>query len=193
MIIPIDIRHVLLPGSKQEEFQAVMGALSKCLTSASQAFMRRHGNAATNLTRSRISDDGFAELNFDHVLKAHSDTVDDSLALQSLLTCMVEINLAFLECWDCPKLYECGARYGRTNDWRAMPAIIETQRADCKSVGPARCAELLKQGVPATCVHRWYKRDDGGTDFHILLMVDGETFEDPSKIMGMNPETVAEL
>jgi hypothetical protein len=192
MIIPVDIRHVLLPGSNPEEYKIVMGALQECLTSISQAYYRRHGTAAKTLPLSRVSSDGFAEINMDHVFRADSDPVDDSQALKPLLDCMVKINRAFFRHWDCKSLYECGARYARTHDWRPMPSLIESSKGDCKSLGPARCAELLEEGHSCMMIHRWAKRDDGGTDFHILLMVDGVQYEDPSKILGMTPDNVAE-
>jgi hypothetical protein len=191
MIIPIDIRQALSSDASPKEYACVMDALRDCLVSIHQAFLRRHGSTAKNLTLSRVSD-GFAFINMDHVFRSNSDPVDDSLALNALLDCMVSINRTFLRLWQCQSLYECGARYARTQDWRPIPALIKSRKGDCKSLGPARCAELLENGIPAKMVHRWDKRDDGGTDFHILLMVDGKAFEDPSKILGMTPETVAE-
>lgn len=191
MIIPIDIRHVIGPGANPDEYDAVMGAIRECMVSVNRAWVNRHGATAKNLSLSRVSD-GFAEINMDHVFKADSDPVDDSQALKPLLDCMVTINRAFLRSWRCQPLYECGARYKRTDDWRPLPALIESRKGDCKSLGPARCAELIEDGHQVMMIHRWAKRDDGGTDFHILLMVDGERYEDPSKILGMTPENVAE-
>jgi hypothetical protein len=221
MIIPIDIRHVLRSDSSREEYARVMQALQTCLRSCNEAWLRRHGEPAENLTLSRVRD-GVAELNMDHVFKPDSHETDDSLALKAILDCMVEINRAFLCAYRCQPLYDCGARYARTDDWRPMPALIQSRRGDCKSLGPARCAELLEDGVPVMMVHRWAKRKhddnanhkfrfdghweghmricaicgqpegDGGTDFHILLMVDGKEFEDPSKILGMTAANAAE-
>jgi hypothetical protein len=35
---------------------------------------------------------------------------------------------------------------------------------------------------------RFKKRKDGGSDWHILVLVDGTRFEDPSSILGMNKD-----
>lgn len=205
MIIPIDIRHVFLPGSPPAERDGVMRALQDCLVSCDRAWRRRHGVSAANLSQSRVSTSsdecgpGYALLDMAHVFRPDSHETDDSLALKACLDCMVEIDRIFLRTYRSPKLYDCGARFTRTEDWRPTPAIIASRKADCKSFGPARCAELLEDGVPVLMVHRWAKRDEAdgrraprlrqdGTDFHILLMVDGRLFEDPSKILGMEQD-----
>ena len=124
-----------------------------------------------------------------YVFRADSPSVEDSQALEALLECQVSLGLAFLRRYGnkVPPLYSF-ATYARTNEWLPYPMIWRYKRADCKSLGPARAAELRLQGINVKMVHRWVKRRDGGKDFHILLMVNGKVFEDPSKICGMRDE-----
>jgi hypothetical protein len=124
-------------------------------------------------------------LNLLHVFHPGSDPVDNALALEALLELMVALNRAFLRRHPgCKPLYASGVRYGRTRIWEPIPALYARGYGDCKSLATARIAELRQSGVDCKPVFRWVQRPDGVRDFHILVQT-GDTFEDPSKTLGM--------
>lgn len=124
-------------------------------------------------------------LNLMHVFHPGSPSVDNALALEALLDCMVALNLAFLRTHPGTKpLYSSGVRYGRTRIWEPIPALYARGYGDCKSLATARVAELRLSGIECKPVYRWVTRPNGVRDFHILVQT-GDTFEDPSKTLGM--------
>jgi hypothetical protein len=131
----------------------------------------------------------------DHVFRADSPTTDDDMALACLLECMVNVDRAVIRRArpPLPLLYRSGVRYARCELWLPVPALYRAKGGDCKSLAPARAAEIIEfDRVPAKCVHRWFRRADGGKDFHILIEVNGEVWEDPSKRLGMTDSDFAE-
>lgn len=129
-------------------------------------------------------------LNLPHVFQEPlSDEVSDDYALNALLDCMVKLNLAALRAHAFPSLYESGVRYGRTKIWEPIPALYSRQRGDCKSLSPARVAELyVHHGIQARCVFRGDPKETH-TDWHILVQIP----RDPSLVgvMGLTREDVA--
>ena len=124
-------------------------------------------------------------INLLHVFQPGSSPVDNAYALEALLDCMVRLNLAFLRTHPGIKpLYSSGVRYGRTRIWEPIPALYVRGYGDCKSLATARVAELRLSGVDCKPVFRWIRRADGVRDFHVLVQT-GDTFEDPSKVLGM--------
>jgi hypothetical protein len=110
--------------------------------------------------------------------------------LKALLDCLVNINLAFLRRY--PKtlgLYQSGVTYGRTLWWEPIPALYSRTKGDCKSLATALVAQYQMQGIPSQPVFRWMKNSKDNTDFHILVQTPSG-FEDPSKILGMDKNTV---
>jgi hypothetical protein len=134
---------------------------------------------------------------FGYVFRPDSDPVDDSQALQACLEFQCLLGRRFLRrCTTLgirvPPLYEF-ARYHRTDDWLPYPMLVRYGRGDCKSLGPARAAEIRESGRGCEMVHRWIIRPDGGKDFHILLSITDARGnivgnEDPSKRCGMTEE-----
>ena len=127
--------------------------------------------------------------NLPHVFGADSNSRDDAYALRTLLDCLVEINLAYLRHYPVPSLYRSGVVYGRTVLWEPIPALYHRKYGDCKSLSAALVAQYLMAGVNCRPVFRWAQRNDGGKDFHILVQV-GNTFEDPSRKLGMGSDEV---
>ena len=143
--------------------------------------------------------------NLPHAFEPNSTKVANAYTLHAMLEMMVAINIAFLrEHPKTPPLYESGVRYGRTLIWEVIPALYlpnkrrwvgryyapgelgGAQLGDCKSLGPARAAELRLSGRKCIVEHRFRDRpnDDGRLDFHILLLTDSG-YEDPSRVLGM--------
>lgn len=151
--------------------------------------------------------------NLPHVFSPVSPQVDNACALRALLDCMVALNLAYLRFHTVPSLYASGVKYGRTTIWEPTPALYlpnkhrsgssiywqpfgtdgGKQRGDCKSLSAARIAELIHSGKKAEPVFRWANRADGSgaLDFHILVMLEGGRWEDPSRKLGMGQNEVA--
>lgn len=101
---------------------------------------------------------------------------------------LISINLVYLELHpETPKLTSSafGVVYGRTNDWLSIPALYARRFGDCKSLTAMRVAEHRIRGKNANPVFRSRKNETGGTDFHILVQIGVDSFEDPSKECGM--------
>ena len=120
--------------------------------------------------------------------------------LHDLMDCLVNLNRAYLRSMarqgrTVPFLYDCGIVYGRTLSWDTIPDLLALGHGDCKSLSAMFCAQALEVGHACKPVFRWYVRPkDGGLDFHILVMTDGEfsyrgrffeLYHDPSKVLGM--------
>ena len=143
--------------------------------------------------------------NLPHVFNAQSNDVDNARALEALLGCLVNLNIAHLQLHPEPELYKTKVRYGRTKLWEPIPALYSRKLGDCKSLTGARIAELRLKGIRCMPVFRFRPRGDGNKDFHILVMfptmkealraqaygaviesnAEIAYFEDPSKKLGM--------
>ena len=131
------------------------------------------------------------EIAFDlqHVFHPTSSSLDDAEALKILLDALIRLDLSYVRRHNPAPLYKSGVVYGRTTIWDPIPALYARGYGDCKSLSCARIAEYLAQGIPAKPVFRFRKRpSDGGKDFHILILVNGERWEDPSRILGMGKD-----
>lgn len=131
--------------------------------------------------------------NLSHVFYPESSPEDDSYVLKALLDCLIQINLEYVRKYHPVPLYQAGVVYGRTTIWDPIPALYHRGYGDCKSLSAALIAEKLNSGLIAKPVFRFYKRSDGGKNFHILVLTEkNNTFdwEDPSRVLGMGkPET----
>lgn len=126
------------------------------------------------------------QISFDlpHVFFAGSHPEDNAHALRALLDCLVTLNQAYLRNHAVAALYRSGVVYGRTKVWDTIPALYARGYGDCKSLTAALIAEYRLQGKACSPVFRWRERSNGVRDFHILVQC-GDTFEDPSKVLGM--------
>ncbi len=124
-------------------------------------------------------------INLEHVFKPGANQVENALTLQNLLEFMVRENMNYLRKHpETPSLYRSGVVYGRTSWWEPIPALYKRKLGDCKSLTTALCAEYRLKGIWCRPVHRFIRRADGNTDYHILLETESG-WEDPSAILGM--------
>jgi len=117
-----------------------------------------------------------------------SDPVSNAVALQALLHCLGAIDLIYLQMRPgcIAPLYESGVVYDRTQVWDSIPALYQRGFGDCKSLTAALVAEYAAQGIKSKPVFRWMvDKKDNQTNYHILVMGPNGTFEDPSKVCGM--------
>jgi hypothetical protein len=109
----------------------------------------------------------------------------NAIALEALMTCLTELDMLFLQCRpNTPFLYDTPVYYERTIVWDTIPALYARGFGDCKSLAACRVAELRRIGIPCRPVFR-FDSNAQMTMFHILVMLEDGTFEDPSKIKGM--------
>lgn len=134
-----------------------------------------------------------------HVFNSTSTSKENARALQALLDCLVNLNMAYLQ--DMKEkghfvmpLYKAGVTYGRTTVWDTIPALYARGYGDCKSLSCALVAQWRARGIKCRPVHRWMKRPDGSgaTDFHILVQT-ANGWEDPSKKLGMGQNENARI
>jgi len=182
--IRIQLPHVYSPGSDPADRQAATSVIHD----VARTLKLRRGFFPGRACYFR--DDTCAVLSLENVFEAQSDALRNSQVLTVLLDGMIRLNRAYLRRHAVPPLYESGVTYQRTTDWLPIPALYACQFGDCKSLGPARAAELLEHGQPARPVHRWYGRKDesgndtGIRDYHVLIMRPG-AWECPSRQLGM--------
>ena len=121
----------------------------------------------------------------DRAFNPRASDLTNATALQALLVCLYQLDCIWLQFhpYTLP-LYQSGVVYKRTDVWDPIPALYGRQHGDCKSLTAARCAELRRSGVWCRPVFR-FKDLLGGTMYHILIMFADGTWEDPSKILGM--------
>lgn len=136
-------------------------------------------------------------IRLDHVFHDRSTDVENSFVLRALLDCLIAINLAYLKRNRVSRLYAAGVRYGRTRRWYPIPELYQRGSGDCKSLTAALVAEYFIQGVKVKPVFRFYPNEQGGNNFHILVMVpekngyEKRLFEDPSRRLGMGKDETA--
>lgn len=82
-------------------------------------------------------------------------------------------------------LKSIAGQVGGGEHFRDIPRIIENGGGDCDNVASWRAAELCEMGVPARPYITWRERADGGTTYHVIVMFDDGTSEDPSLLLGM--------
>jgi hypothetical protein len=124
-----------------------------------------------------------------------SNPLENALVLEKLLRCLTDINVDYLarrHLTTCGggviPLYHHPLRYNRTVVWDSIPALQARNYGDCKSLACAQVAECLHQGIAARPVFRFLppnQTDTGQLQFHILSLIDGIGFHDPSKVKGM--------
>jgi hypothetical protein len=125
------------------------------------------------------------EIDMPHVFHTGSTELEDAEALKTMLDALIKLDISYIRHNHPLSLYESGVVYGRTTIWDTIPALYARGYGDCKSLSAALVAEYLCKGIDAKPVFRFKKRFDGGKDFHILVCVNGERWEDPSRKLGM--------
>lgn len=128
----------------------------------------------------------------DNAFDKRSPATKNALALEALMNCLTDLDSLYLECRpNTDFLYDTPVYYERTIVWDTIPALYGRGFGDCKSLAACRVAELRRIGIRCRPVFRF----DGNahmTMFHILVMHEDGTFEDPSKVKGMiGPQELA--
>jgi hypothetical protein len=114
-----------------------------------------------------------------------SDRRENGLVLQHNLKLLIDQNRLFLQSHRVPELYRSGVKYERTVIWDSIPALYARQVGGCESLTAARIAELRQRGIQVRPVFRWVKNDAGDDGYHILVLYENGSFEDPSKVLGI--------
>jgi len=120
----------------------------------------------------------------------------NAIALEALMKCLTDLDSLYLELRaskgvSTPLLYDTPVYYERTIVWDTTPALYRRGFGDCKSLAACRVAELRRMGIPCRVVFR-FDSNVQMTMFHILVMHEDGTFEDPSKVKGMiGPQELA--
>lgn len=116
-------------------------------------------------------------------------TLDDEY-LVPLLNCLVETNLIwFSKGGQCPALYRSGVVYKAElpgdEHWRAIPHVMRLGYADCKSLAAWRVAELRASVREDARCRYSSKETPTGRLWHIYVVREDGSEEDPSRILGM--------
>jgi hypothetical protein len=121
-----------------------------------------------------------------HVFVPGSDVKENAAILRITLEYLIAVDLDYLQRHATPSLYDDPSVYHRTVEWEPIPAVQLRKYGDCKSLAAWKIAEYRFRGIPAKPVFRYRPRGGGFYDYHILIQLPGERFEDPSKIKGMD-------
>ena len=109
----------------------------------------------------------------------------NAAALETLLACLCELNKIWLRYHpNHVPLYDSSVYYARTLVWDTIPALYQRGFGDCKSLTACRIAEMRTQGIWCRPCFR-HKSQAHETMFHILVMLQDGSWEDPSKALGM--------
>ena len=125
-----------------------------------------------------------------YFFRPDASKVEKALALRTLLDCLIDLNLTFLQYHSAPSLYRSGVRYKRDQVWSPIPSLYQNGTGDCKSLACALVAEYRMQGIAAQPAFRFQAPFFKGTKleytlFHILVEMPSGLVEDPSKKLGM--------
>lgn len=106
--------------------------------------------------------------------------------IADLVDAIAHINEKFLTRFpQTASLYSAGVVYDETDEWRDIPAILESGKADCKSLVAWRLAELRRRSEMALVHVVWFdNREPGKRLFHVQVRK-GTKLEDPSRFLGM--------
>jgi hypothetical protein len=155
--------------AQSREGQMVRKAIRQCASKVGKATLRP----------------GAVVFRIDGAFNPRSSDLQNAAALAALLVCLYQLDAIWLlfHPFALP-LYHAGVVYKRTEVWDTIPALYGRRYGDCKSLTAARVAELRRQGVWCRPVFR-FKELSGGTMYHILVMFADGSWEDPSKLLGM--------
>ena len=128
---------------------------------------------------------GAATFRIDKAFTPSSSDLQNAAALATLLACLCQLNGIWLLFHPLtPPLYATSVYYQRTEVWDTIPALYQRGYGDCKSLTAVRVPELRRGHIWARPVFR-FKELPEGTMYHILIMFQDGTWEDPSKFLGM--------
>lgn len=125
-----------------------------------------------------------------------SSPVENAQVLEKMVELLIDIDLIHLKHHPQTPLLasaDFGVVYGRTVEWMSIPSMYLAGYADCKSLASMRIAEIRNKGRVARPVFRFRQNDRGGTDYHILVQTAVNSFQDPSKELGMGQDEWAHM
>ena len=130
---------------------------------------------------------GVVVFRIDNAFNLHSSARQNAIALEVLLAGLCALDRLWLRTYghNTVALYDCPVYYARTMVWDTIPALYSRGFGDCKSLSACRVAELRELGYWCRPVFR-FKGDPSATMFHILVMLQDGSFEDPSALKGMH-------
>jgi hypothetical protein len=128
---------------------------------------------------------GTAAFSIDRAFRPRASNSMNAAALECLLTALTALNTIWLQYHPGTiPLYDTPVYYERTLVWDTIPALYRRGLGDCKSLTACRVAEMRRQGIWCRPVFR-HKSQVSSTMFHILVMLQDGSWEDPSKALGM--------
>ncbi len=187
MQITFSLPHVFYPGAPRDGDAYARRVLADCLVRLNQSHRRgKYGPALYQIDTCQVV------FTLPSVFRPGVTPDANAHALRCLLDCLIQLNRGFLSKHNVPLLYDSGVFYHRTTVWDSIPALLQRGYGDCKSLTCAYVAEQRMRGIDCAPVFRWINRPDGSgaTDFHILVL-QGNGFLDPSKVLGMGNDEVA--
>lgn len=116
-------------------------------------------------------------------------------SFEALLACLFSLDRLYLASHPhTPRLYESGVRYCRERDvedeiyhreerWRTVPAVLQGKHGDCEDLASFRAAELVVTGEDTAA--RPHIREVIPGCWHVVVLRGDDTFEDPSRVLGM--------
>lgn len=114
-------------------------------------------------------------------------------AIDRMLDLLVQLNVDYLrEHPQTPPLYKSGVRYRREpigeEKWLTIPWVLKFKHGDCEDLATWRAAELqVRVGENARPI--WSGRvTPRGRVYHIQVMREDGSIEDPSAVLGMGVE-----
>jgi len=109
--------------------------------------------------------------------------------IRRLVEALAEADFYFLRAHRLPSLYGCNIRYRDTGDeWRDVPAVLQSRGGDCKDLCAWRCAELWLAGERGAAPRIVWIEDDTHPNealYHVIVQRADGRYEDPSALLGM--------
>jgi hypothetical protein len=175
----MEIPQLFESGSSPDEKKACELAIKRCISSL------RKLDSKSSVDKSGNNQVVFSLPNVFH---PNSDLGENAAALEPLLECLCDIDLAYLYFNpNTVSLYQSPVYYDRTVVWDSIPALYKRGKGDCKTLATQRVAEYRKSGLPARPVFRFLppaQNPKNQFQYHILVL-GPYGWEDPSKIKGM--------
>jgi len=138
---------------------------------------------------------GALVFSIDGAFGPRSSDTENARALEALMLCLCQLDLLWLRLHPSTlPLYDSGVYYDRTMVWDTIPMLYARGYGDCKSLAACRIAENWQKGIWCKPTFRFdddrrrsFSLSRTGAMFHILVMYEDGSWEDPSKALGMIP------
>lgn len=122
---------------------------------------------------------------------SNRDKTRSRRAILWLMESLVQINKAYIELNNVPKLYDTDVIYQPETgeEWKDVYNILKDGFGDCEDLSCWRTAELRAAGINARPYIKWRKQD-GRWIYHALVWTPGDKIEDPSLALGMSGKII---